>query len=75
MDVNFVFLFALDFLLLVMLLDAERADEPRRRRERVAARRRALQDRGGLKPAPAARRAVAVTKDGEARSRKQTGGE
>jgi len=75
MDVLFLFLFALDFLLLVMLLDAERADEPRRRRERVAARRHALRDRGGLKPAPAARRAVTVAKHRESPTRKQTGGE
>ena len=42
MDALTLFLFALDFLLAVMLLDAEWADEPRRRLERVEARRQAL---------------------------------
>jgi len=59
---------------LVMLLDAERADEPRRRLERVAARRSALRERDGLKPAPGVRRAVAVVKDRESPTRKKAGG-
>jgi hypothetical protein len=42
MDALTLFLFALDFLLAVMLLDAEWTDEPRRRLERVEARRQAL---------------------------------
>jgi hypothetical protein len=42
MDALILFLFALDFLLAVMLLDAEREDEPRRRLERVEARRQAM---------------------------------
>jgi len=37
-----LFLTAADFLLALMLLDAEWQDEPRRRLERVEARRRAL---------------------------------
>jgi hypothetical protein len=37
-----LFLFAVDFLLALILLDAEAADEPRRRLERVEARRQAL---------------------------------
>jgi hypothetical protein len=37
-----LFLFAVDFLLALMLLDAEWQDEPRRRLERVEARRQAL---------------------------------
>ena len=74
MDIIFLFLFALDFLLLVMLLDAERADEPRRRLERVAARRSALRERSGPKPAPGVCRAVAVAKDRESRTRKKAGG-
>jgi hypothetical protein len=40
-----LFLFAVDFLLAVILLDAEREDEPRRRLERVEARRQALRQR------------------------------
>ena len=42
MDALTLFLFALDFLLAVMLLDAEWTDEPRRRLECVEARRQAL---------------------------------
>jgi hypothetical protein len=42
MDALILFLFAVDFLLAVMLLDAECADEPRRRLERVEARRQEL---------------------------------
>ena len=42
MDALILFLFAVDFLLAVMQLDAEWADEPRRRLERVEARRQAL---------------------------------
>ena len=42
MDALILFLFAVDFLLAVMLLDAECADEPRRRLERVEARRQAM---------------------------------
>jgi hypothetical protein len=41
-----LFLLALDFLLAVMLLDAEWEDEPQRRLERVEARRQALRRRG-----------------------------
>jgi hypothetical protein len=37
-----LFLFAANFLLAMILLDAERQDEPRRRLERVEARRQAL---------------------------------
>jgi hypothetical protein len=44
MDALALFLLAVDFLLAVMLLDAEWQDEPRRR-ERVEARRQALQER------------------------------
>jgi hypothetical protein len=40
-----LFLLALDFLLAVMLLDAEWEDESRRRPERVEARRRALRQK------------------------------
>jgi hypothetical protein len=40
-----LFLLALDFLLAVMLLDAEWEDESRRRLERVDARRRALRQK------------------------------
>ncbi len=40
-----LFLLALDFLLAVMLLDAEWEDEPRRRLERVEARRQALRQK------------------------------
>ena len=42
MDALTLFLFALDFLLAVMLLDAEWTDEPQRRLERVEERRQAL---------------------------------
>ena len=45
MDALTLFLFALDFLLAVMLLDAEWTDEPRRRLKRVEARRQALRRR------------------------------
>jgi hypothetical protein len=45
MDALALFLLAVDFLLAVMLLDAEWQDEPRRRRERVEARRQALRER------------------------------
>ena len=41
-DALTLFLFAADFLLALILLDAERQDEPRRRLERVEARRQAL---------------------------------
>ena len=50
MDALMLFLFALDFLLAVMLLDAERTDEPRRRLEHVEARRRALRRREANAP-------------------------
>jgi hypothetical protein len=40
-----LFLLAVDFLLAVMLLDAEWEDEPRRRLERVEARRQAMRRR------------------------------
>jgi hypothetical protein len=74
MDVIFLFLFALDFLLLVMLLDAERADEPRQRLERVAARCRALRERS-LEPDRAAGvpGAAAVAKDRKSAARKRSG--
>ncbi len=42
MDALALFLFAVDFLLALILLDAEWQDEPRRRLERVEARRQAL---------------------------------
>jgi hypothetical protein len=42
-----LFLTALDFLLALILLDAEWEDEPRRRLERVEARRRALRGDDG----------------------------
>ncbi len=42
MDAILLFLFAVDFLLAVILLDVEWTDEPRRRLERVEARRQAL---------------------------------
>jgi len=42
MDALALFLFAVDFLLAVILLDAEWEDEPRRRLEQVEARRQAL---------------------------------
>jgi hypothetical protein len=42
MDALILFLFALDFLLALILLDTEWQDEPRRRLERVEARRQAL---------------------------------
>jgi hypothetical protein len=45
MDALTLFLLALDFLLAVMLLDAERDDESRCRLERVEARRRALRQK------------------------------
>ena len=42
MDTIILLLFALDLLLALILLDVELSDEPRRRLERVEARRRAL---------------------------------
>lgn len=42
-----LFLTALDFLLALILLDAEWEEEPRRRLERVEARRRALRGHDG----------------------------
>jgi hypothetical protein len=44
-----LFLMAVDFLLAVMLFDAERDDEPRRRAARVEARRQAMR-RSGSEP-------------------------
>jgi len=45
MDVIILMLLALDLLLAVILLDVELEDEPRRRLERVEARRQALRRR------------------------------
>jgi hypothetical protein len=45
MDVLILMLFAIDLLLTLILLDVELADEPRRRLERVEARRQALRRR------------------------------
>jgi len=47
MDAVILFMFAVDLLLTLILIDVESQDEPRRRLERVEARRRALRSRDG----------------------------